>query len=55
MVETFAPGNEVQAYAEHVAQKYDVERFMRFNTTVEGAQWDDDAKVWRTSLAAARR
>lgn len=50
----FAPGHEVQAYAEHVADKYDVERFMRFNTSVDGAQWDDDAKVWRTSLAAAR-
>ncbi|MCV7384541.1 flavin-containing monooxygenase [Mycolicibacter longobardus] len=47
----FAPGSEVQAYAEHVAAKYDVERFMRFNTSVDGAQWDEDAKVWRVALA----
>ncbi len=24
---------------------------MRFNTTVEGAQWDEDAEVWRVALA----
>ena len=24
---------------------------MRFNTTVEGARWDDDAQVWRVALA----
>jgi cation diffusion facilitator CzcD-associated flavoprotein CzcO len=47
----FAPGHEVQAYAEHVANKYDVSRFMRFNTCVDGAQWDEDAKVWRVSVA----
>ncbi|OBK83193.1 flavin-containing monooxygenase [Mycolicibacter sinensis] len=47
----FAPGHEVQAYAEHVADKYDVNRFMRFNTCVDGAQWDEDAKVWRVTVA----
>lgn len=47
----FAPGNEVQAYAEHVADKYDVRRHMRFNASVDGAQWDEDAKVWRVALA----
>ena len=24
---------------------------MRFNTTVEGARWDEDASVWRVALA----
>ena len=24
---------------------------MRFNTMVEGARWDEDAKVWRVALA----
>ncbi|MBS9535255.1 NAD(P)/FAD-dependent oxidoreductase [Mycobacterium sp. M1] len=47
----FPPGHEIQAYAEHVADKYDVRRFMRFNTTVDGAQWDEDAKAWRVALA----
>lgn len=47
----FAPGNEVFAYAEHVAKKYDVERFMRFNTSVDGAQWDEEARVWRVAVS----
>jgi len=47
----FPPGAEMKHYAEHVADKYDVRRHMRFNSTVEGAQWDEDARVWRVSLA----
>lgn len=47
----FATGSEVKQYAEHVADKYDVRRYMRFNTTVEGAQWDEDAEVWRVAVA----
>lgn len=47
----FAPGSEVKQYAADVADKYDVRRYMRFNTTVEGAQWDEDAEVWRVAVA----
>src|ERR1700742_455049 len=43
----FAPGAEVKRYAADMADKYDVRRHMRFNTTVEGAQWDEDAEIWR--------
>ncbi|EUA37424.1 pyridine nucleotide-disulfide oxidoreductase family protein [Mycobacterium avium subsp. avium 2285 (R)] len=41
----------MKQYAADVADKYDVRRHMRFNTTVEGAQWDEDAEVWRVALA----
>ena len=47
----FAPGAELKRYAEHVADKYDVRRYMRFNTTVEGARWDEEAQAWRIALA----
>src|SRR3984957_4727672 len=47
----YAPGSQLKHYAVHVAEKYDVRRFMRFNTTVEGARWDEDAQVWRVALA----
>jgi len=47
----FAPGPEIKRYAAHVADKYDVRRYMRFNTTVEGADWDEDAQLWRVTLA----
>ena len=47
----FAPGAELKQYAERVADKYAVRRYMRFNTKVEGARWDEEARVWRVALA----
>ena len=45
-----APGEELKRYADHVADKYDLRRFMKFSTTVDGARWDEDAQVWRVAL-----
>ncbi|WP_291412126.1 NAD(P)/FAD-dependent oxidoreductase [Actinophytocola sp.] len=42
----FAPGAELKRYAEHVADKYDLRRYMRFGTVVDGARWDDAERVW---------
>lgn len=47
----YAPGSELKQYALDVADKYDIRRFMRFNSTVEGATWDEDASVWHVTLA----
>lgn len=47
----FSTGNEIKQYADDVADKYDVRRHIRFRVTVEGARWDEDAKVWRVNLA----
>lgn len=47
----YAPGSELKKYAEHVADKYDVRRHMRFNSPVDGAAWDDDVKLWHVALA----
>lgn len=47
----YAPGAELKRYAEHVADKYDVRRHMRFNSAVDGAHWDDDAKTWHVVLS----
>jgi cation diffusion facilitator CzcD-associated flavoprotein CzcO len=47
----FSTGDEIRQYAHHVADKYDVRRYMRFNTVVEGARWDEDARLWRVSIA----
>ena len=47
----YSTGTEIEQYAHDVADKYDVRRHMRFNTTVEGARWDEDAKIWRVALA----
>ncbi|MEV0468321.1 flavin-containing monooxygenase [Nocardia tengchongensis] len=42
----FAPGSELKKYAEHVADKYDLRRRMRFGTTVGGARWDEEQQHW---------
>lgn len=42
----FAPGSELKAYAEHVADKYDLRRYMRFGAVVSGARWDEQARHW---------
>jgi cation diffusion facilitator CzcD-associated flavoprotein CzcO len=47
----YAPGEELKRYADHVADKYDVRRYMRFGTTAEGARWDEEEQVWRVALA----
>lgn len=47
----YAPGAELKAYADHIADTYDLRRQMRFGQTVEGAQWDEDAKMWRVRIA----
>ena len=47
----FPPGAELQRYAENVADKYDVRRYIRFNTTVECASWDEDQRLWQVALA----
>ena len=47
----YAPGAELKAYADHVADKYDVRRHMRFNSPVDGARWDEDAQIWQVALS----
>lgn len=46
----FAPGAELKRYAEHVADKYDVRRLMRFGVSAESAQWDEEQQRWRLTL-----
>jgi cyclohexanone monooxygenase len=47
----YAPGVEIKQYAEDVADKYDVRRYMRFNINVESAHWDEDDNVWQVAIA----
>ncbi|MCX6398241.1 MAG: NAD(P)/FAD-dependent oxidoreductase [Propionibacteriales bacterium] len=42
----FARGPELKAYAEHVADKYDLRRHMEFGISAEGARWDEEAQHW---------
>lgn len=42
----YAPGAELKAYAQHVADKYQLRRHMRFHATVEKAAYDEAARGW---------
>ena len=44
---------EILAYLVRVAQEYNLYQHVRFNTTVEEATWDDEAKKWRTRVTTA--
>lgn len=44
---TYAPGQELQAYAEHCVDKYGLRPKIRFNTKVLGADFDDQTDLWR--------
>lgn len=46
----FAPGAELERYAGHVADKYDLRRHMHFGAVVEGAFWDEGTQRWVVSL-----
>ena len=47
----YAPGEEIKRYADHVADKYDLRRHIRFGTAVDGAYWDGDARMWTVTIA----
>ncbi len=44
----FAPGPELKRYAEHVADKYGLRKWMRFGAVVTGAVWE--RTHWRVTL-----
>lgn len=49
----YARGAELKAYAEHVADRYDLRRHMRFGQVVEGATWDEEAAEWVVAVAGS--
>jgi cation diffusion facilitator CzcD-associated flavoprotein CzcO len=46
----FAPGAEVAAYADHLADRFGLRRHIRFHTRVVAARFDESAHVWRLEL-----
>ncbi len=47
----YAPGAELKAYADHVADTFDLRRHLRLGVSVEEATWEDDASRWQLRLA----
>ena len=44
--ERYSTQQEILAYAQHVADRFDLRRDIRFETLVTAAHWDDDARMW---------
>jgi len=45
--ERYAAQPEILAYAEHVADRYDLRRNILFGVRVSSAHWEDDGSIWR--------
>lgn len=50
----FAPGAEVQQYAEQVVDSFGLRARIQLSTGVVGADWDEDEHVWRVQLDTGR-
>ncbi len=47
--ERYSAQPEILAYAEHVAQRFDIESMFQFNTAVSGAAYEDEHHRWRVT------
>src|SRR5215210_3415487 len=43
---TYSKQPEIEAYLQRVAEDFDIERSVRLDTTVTGADWDEDERRW---------
>jgi cation diffusion facilitator CzcD-associated flavoprotein CzcO len=50
---TYAPGHELQAYAERCVDKYGIRPKIRFGTKVLAAAFDDEHNLWRVQIDPA--
>ena len=53
--ERFAGQPEILRYLQHVAQRYDLRRDIRFSTTVTAATWDADGDRWHVETGEEER
>ncbi|KAG0649281.1 sterigmatocystin biosynthesis monooxygenase stcW [Hyphodiscus hymeniophilus] len=49
----YSSSEEIWKYFKHVATKYDLEKYIKLNTKVQSARWDEGAGKWRLILIAA--
>ncbi len=50
----YAPGAELKAYANRVAERYDLRRHMHFGTVVTQAHWSEDSQHWTVTTAGGQ-
>ena len=52
--ERYAPQPEILKYANHVADRFNLRPDIQFNTSVERAEFDESAGIWRSRPPTAR-
>jgi cyclohexanone monooxygenase len=50
--ERYAPQPEILAYANHVAERFDIASLFRFETSVTAATYEPDTRTWRVTTSA---
>jgi cation diffusion facilitator CzcD-associated flavoprotein CzcO len=50
--EVFSAQGDILRYANHVANKFDLRRDIRFNTRIAKVEWQDDTRRWRLTSEA---
>ncbi len=50
--ERYSPQAEILSYVEHVAERFDLRRDIRFDSRVVSASFDEDANLWRVVTQA---
>ncbi|MBS4727457.1 NAD(P)/FAD-dependent oxidoreductase [Mycobacterium sp. SM1] len=53
--ERYPEQDEIRSYIEHVAERYDLYRDIRFNTRVTGARFDERNSTWTVTTASGER
>ncbi|MDH4148732.1 MAG: NAD(P)/FAD-dependent oxidoreductase, partial [Acidimicrobiia bacterium] len=53
--ERYATQPEILRYLQHVADRHDLRRDIRFSTRVATASWDDEAELWRVETTDGDR
>jgi cation diffusion facilitator CzcD-associated flavoprotein CzcO len=49
----YSSSEEIWQYFKDVSTKYDLERYVKMNTKVESATWDEEEGKWRLSIVGA--
>jgi cation diffusion facilitator CzcD-associated flavoprotein CzcO len=46
----YSGSEEIWQYLKDVATKYDLEKYVKFQTTVQSATWDEESGLWRLRI-----
>ncbi len=49
----YSGAEEIWRYFKEVATTYDLEKYVKFNTKVEKAVWQEDEGVWKLTLVSS--